>query len=74
MCSQVIQSFSVKTQSLDSFYPTALFGLEQDQNLFLTEDGWDAAYIPMMIRRHPFLIGYQADSEHEDGKETRRIY
>lgn len=60
--------FFCKDPVSGQFYPTALFGLEQDQNLFLTEDGWDAAYIPMMIRRHPFLIGYQADSEHEDGK------
>ena len=60
--------FFCKDPESGQFYPTALFGLEQDQNLFLTEDGWDAAYIPMMIRRHPFLIGYQADSEHEDGK------
>jgi hypothetical protein len=52
------------------FYPTALFGFEKNQNLFLNEDGWDATYIPMMIKRHPFLIGFQADPDKgEDAKK-----
>ncbi len=37
--------------------PVALFGLREGQNLFLTKDGWDARYIPLMIERQPFLIG-----------------
>lgn len=61
--------FFCKDSESGQFYPAALFGLEQNQNLFLTEGGWDASYIPMMIKRHPFLIGYQADSEHVGGKK-----
>ena len=49
------------------FYPTALFGFEKNQNLFLNEEGWDASYIPMMIKRHPFLIGFSGGS-----RERRR--
>ena len=41
------------------FIPVALFGFESRENLFLGEAGWQAAYIPAMMRREPFLIGYQ---------------
>lgn len=41
------------------FYPVALFGFDKGENLFLTEDGWDAAYVPAMIRKEPFLVGFQ---------------
>lgn len=37
--------------------PVALLGLREKQNLFLSESGWDAPYIPLMIERQPFLIG-----------------
>jgi SapC protein len=39
------------------FQPLALFGFQERQNLFLTRDGWDATYLPLMIERLPFLIG-----------------
>ena len=39
------------------FQPVALLGFEERQNLFLTRDGWDATYLPLMIERLPFLIG-----------------
>jgi hypothetical protein len=39
------------------FQPLALFGFEERQNLFLTPQGWDASYVPLMIERLPFLIG-----------------
>ena len=41
----------------NNFMPVALFGLRENQNLFLQGDKWDAAYQPMMMERHPFLIG-----------------
>jgi hypothetical protein len=37
--------------------PVALLGLQEGQNLFLGEAGWDAAYLPLAIERQPFLIG-----------------
>lgn len=43
--------------------PVALFGLRESQNLFLTDTGWDARYIPLMIERQPFLIG-KSDAGH----------
>lgn len=39
------------------FQPVALFGLQEGQNLFLVEQGWDAPVVPMALQRDPFLIG-----------------
>ena len=62
--------FFSKDSESGKFYPTALFGLEQNENLFLSDDGWDATYIPMMIKRHPFLVGYQDAPDHDGGKKA----
>jgi hypothetical protein len=52
-------------------YPVALFGFESGENLFLDEAGWHARYVPAMIRRQPFLIGFQA--EQAQGGDKRRM-
>lgn len=39
--------------------PVALFGFQQGENLFLGDDGWQAGYVPAMVRRAPFLIGHR---------------
>lgn len=44
-----------------SFQPVALFGLEQGRNAFLTDDGWDADYVPLSMQRLPFSIGVADD-------------
>jgi SapC len=41
------------------FMPVALFGLQEGQNLFLDDAGWDAAYLPLAMRRMPFSIGVE---------------
>jgi hypothetical protein len=51
------------------FYPVALLGFEKDENLFLKGDRWDAWYVPGIIARGPFLIGFQ---EREEGGDIRR--
>lgn len=43
-----------------AFYAVALLGLDKDENLFLEGDRWTARYIPAIIERGPFLIGFQA--------------
>ena len=45
------------------FEPIVLLGFQERQNLFLTERGWDATYIPLTIERLPFLIGFSADKQ-----------
>lgn len=37
----------------------ALFGFENNENLFLENNTWNATYIPAVIEREPFLIGFQ---------------
>lgn len=43
------------------FQPIAMFGIEEGQNLFLVDGGWDAPVVPMSLQREPFLIGRAAD-------------
>lgn len=40
------------------FRPMALFGLEEGENLFLGDGGFEAAYLPLSMRMQPFLIGF----------------
>lgn len=47
----------------EDFMPVALLGFEQNENLFLSESGWDAPYVPAMIKKEPFLIGTQGEGE-----------
>lgn len=51
-------------------YPVALFGFEEGENLFLDESAWQAPYIPAMVRREPFMIGFQRPA---DGSEAEPI-
>lgn len=46
-----------------SFMPVVLFGLQEGQNLFLDDRGWDADYLPLAMRRLPFSIGVAPDDE-----------
>ncbi len=39
------------------FQPVALFGLQAEQNLFLSGSHWDAYYVPLAVDRQPFMIG-----------------
>jgi hypothetical protein len=43
------------------FLPVVLFGLEEGSNVFLTDDGWDADYLPLSMQRMPFSIGVAED-------------
>lgn len=53
-----------KDRTTGRFVSVALFGLEQNENLFLQSTQWQASYIPLMMQRIPFSIGrYQSDSE-----------
>ena len=58
------------TNENGDYYPIALMGFQDGENLFLGESGWDAAYIPAMIRRQPFMIGFQ-NSQDASQEPTR---
>lgn len=63
--SQAIKEFPVVfVRENDRYLPTAIFGLQQNQNLFVDETGkWTARYIPAFIRRYPFVpaLGQKED-------------
>lgn len=55
----------------NEFQAVAMLGFEDRQNLFLDEKGWNANYIPAVINRDSFLIGYQ--NELQDGQPVKRL-
>ena len=55
--------FLHKNAQTGRFEVIALFGLAGEENLFLTDSGWQANYIPLSIQRRPFLIGFQENAE-----------
>lgn len=56
-----------KDSETGRFFPVALLGFEENENLFLNENSiWDARYIPLAVRQGPFLIGLQ-----QQGAEQR---
>ncbi|GGB61885.1 SapC family protein [Shewanella inventionis] len=62
--------FFHKDATTGQFYSVALFGFTQNENLFLSNEGWNASYIPLTVRRQPFLIGQQ--TVREDGVERQQ--
>ncbi|GAA0784055.1 MULTISPECIES: SapC family protein [Pseudomonadati] len=62
--------FFHKDTATGQFYAVALFGFKNEDNLFLTDKGWDASYVPLTLRRQPFLIGKQM--VREDGIEQEQ--
>lgn len=53
--------FFQKDAQTGEFQAVAIFGFKQNENLFLDEQGWNANYIPAVIEREPFLIGFQRE-------------
>ena len=49
----------------------AMLGLKQDENLFLDKNNWNANYLPSVISRGPFLIGFQDQSA--DGGDEKTL-
>jgi len=47
----------VREPASGEFVPVALTGMPQSKNLFVTAEGrWDARYIPVYVRRYPFVF------------------
>jgi hypothetical protein len=54
--------FFRKEPGIEDFLTVALFGFAKDENLFLDGNGWNARYIPAVLARGPFLIGFQQEA------------
>ena len=51
--------FFHKNEETGKFLPMVMFGFQTGENLYLNDGCWEAMYIPLMIERGPFLIGFQ---------------
>lgn len=61
--------FFHRNEDSGEFQSVALLGLEPGENLFLDTGGWNASYVPGVVAKGPFLIGFQ---EQEVEGEVRR--
>ena len=52
----------------------ALLGLEQNENLFISQKRWHARYIPLAIARGPFVVGYQDQTSIGGSEQEPVIY
>jgi hypothetical protein len=48
--------------------PVALFGLRPGENVYYGTESWDGTYYPLVIQRHPFVIGWDDRDGEGDGK------
>jgi hypothetical protein len=54
----------VFTEKDDDYFPIAIVGFNDNENLFVDDDGqWKVNYIPAFVRRYPFIL---ADKVNED--------
>ena len=63
-----------KNPDTGEFQSVVLLGLEKDENLFLKRGKWHAAYIPAVIRKGPFLIGFEPQNVGGKQVNTPVIY
>lgn len=59
-CYPIFLRRAVETGPLE---PCALMGLRPDENLFLSEDGWDAPYIPLQRRSQPYQVRVEPSAD-----------
>ncbi|MCF6434002.1 SapC family protein [Pseudoalteromonas sp. MMG022] len=50
--------FFKKDATTGQFQSVVLLGFNDNENVYLQGDSWDADYIPLSIQRQPFLIGF----------------
>jgi len=51
----------IKDPETGRFSLSALLGFEPGENLFLEGDRWNASYLPLHVRRQPFMVGFSLD-------------
>lgn len=51
-----------KNPATDKFQSIALLGIAPGENLFLNNNQWSARYVPAIVTREPFIIGFEDQS------------
>ena len=59
--------FFQRSADTGAYQPVAMFGFQNGENLFLTGNQWNASYVPLMVQRGPFSIGFQESGEESHG-------
>jgi hypothetical protein len=65
--------FFRKDPASGEYMAVVLLGLQKDENLFLDEKGWNADYVPAVIARGPFFIGFQTRENQGRAERTAVI-
>ena len=48
----------------DAVFPAVILGVQQDENLFVDEEGrWRGKYVPAFVRRYPFVFSQDAEGK-----------
>jgi len=64
-----------KNPETGQFQSVVLFGLKSDENLFLNNGTWQANYIPSVITKGPFAIGFEQKNDTDDKyQQTPIVY
>ena len=66
--------FFIKNRTSAAFEAVALFGFNDNENLYLSDRGWTANYIPLTVQRQPFLIGFEEIFEHGVPTQRPRVH
>jgi len=61
--------FFRRSSDTGEYHSVALLGFDKNENLFLEDGRWNASYVPGIVARGPFLIGFQ---EQQVGGEMRK--
>lgn len=62
----------IKDPETGQFNLSVLLGFEPGENLYLNGDQWDASYVPLHVRRQPFMVGY-ASATAGDGEPGQAV-
>jgi len=66
--------FFRKDPASGEYQSIALLGFQKDENLFLENGRWNASYVPGLIARGPFLIGFQEQQVDGDVRKEAVIH
>lgn len=66
--------FFRKDPTTNEYQSVALLGFEKNENLFLEGETWRANYIPGIVARGPFLIGFQEQEVEGDVRKEPVIH
>ncbi|WP_105103336.1 SapC family protein [Microbulbifer pacificus] len=67
-----------KNSATDEFQAVTILGLQKDENLFLEAgqegNGWGGDYVPAIVARGPFIIGFQGTEDDRGETPQPMIY